>query len=233
MTEAVDLERLMVQLEANSTKLERDFRRAESIINDSTDRMELRLAKMKAKMEKGFSSLGTNAASNFTKALLAGLSVAAVEEFVRRTTDTVENIAKQSRALGVSTDFYQGISISAEKTGVAQDELNAALDNFSKNVGLAQLKTTPFGQAMKRLGVDVKAGPEQAFYGFIDAVNKVGNVQQRNAVISLGMGKASVGMAALITQGTDAIKQQMAAAKQNGEIIDHEGIEKIEALGRA
>lgn len=230
MAEEADLVRLVAQLEANSAKLERDFKKAESVISTFSDKVEKTTDKLKADLEKKFSLMGTSAARSLTRTLESGLAAFAVEKFVSDITEAVENIEKQAKALGLSTDAYQKLAMSARHAGADQESFNTAMDFFSKNLGLAQMKITPFGTLLKRLGVDIHAGPEDALYQFIDAVNKVGNVQQRNALITQGMGRSSVQMAAWIMEGTTAIRAQGDQFAANGQIIDKEAIEKIHQL---
>lgn len=230
MTDAIDLERMMVTIEGETTRLERDFSKAVSIVNTASDKMERRTDQLKTKIETQFSQAGSNAARRLTGALAAGLSFVAIESFVSHIAETTENIEKQSRALGVSTDAFQAWSLSAKHASIDQDTLNGALDFFSKNVGLAQLKVTPFGTLMKKLGVDIHAGPTESFYQFADSVTKLSSVQQRNQYISLAMGRSAVQMAAMLAQGSGALKAQADQFKANGEIIDKEAIDKINKL---
>lgn len=230
MTDAIDLERMMVTIEGETTRLERDFSKAVSIVNTASDKMERRTDQLKTKIETQFSQAGSNAARRLTGALAAGLSFVAIESFVSHIAETTENIEKQSRALGVSTDAFQAWSLSAKHASIDQDTLNGALDFFSKNVGLAQLKVTPFGTLMKKLGVDIHAGPTESFYQFADSVTKLSSVQQRNQYISLAMGRSAVQMAAMLAQGSGALKAQADQFKANGEIIDKDAIDKINKL---
>lgn len=228
-----DTAKLVAVLEADIKSFVKGMDQAQKAFDQRANEIEKRQAAMQRRLEKGFSIAGSNAARGFTNALAAGLSLAALESFVSKVSTSVEEITKQSRALGLSTDAFQALSIAAEKASISQEDFSAGMDFFSKSLGSAQLKTTDFGKIMTKLGVDIHAGPEQAFYKSVDAINKIGNVQQRNAVVALAFGRSNVQMAGFIAQGSAALKAQAAQFKANGEIIDSDQIKKIDDLNVA
>ncbi len=233
MSEAIDLERLMVQLEANSAKLKADFERAESVISTSSDRWEKRLQESRKRMEDSYAAMGTNMAKKFSANLAAGLSLVALEQFFSSTTEIAKTIDTQSKALEISTDKYQEISLAARKARVDQGEFNTALDHFSKTIGDAQLKTSPLAKQLKTLGVDVRSGTVPAFLQFADGIGRIANAGQRAKIVTDVMGRSSQELTGFMLQGAASITAQMNAFKANGEVIEKDQLDKLIRLDKA
>lgn len=221
---------LVLSLEARTDQLDRAIANFSTNFDKLLSASERRSADFGKNLERSISGSLDGVKHAFETAFGVALTFEGLKGLVEHVTESVDTIKKQSDTLNLSTDTFQAWTLSALKSGVAQDQLSNGLDTFSKNLGAAQLKTTDFGRNLKQLGVDTHGGTEAAFYSFIDAVNKVGDVEQRNKIIGDAFGKGNVSMAAFIRQGSGAIREQQAEFKKNGEIISNEAIDKITEL---
>lgn len=225
------LEKLIVSLEANTAKLDSAIDKSSSLMDRQLSRMESRADSFASRLEKSFSKIGKGGGLGNLGGILAGaVSVAAITGAIESISALTENIETQRKVLGLSAEAWQAWSIIAEKSGVAPDVLSVGLDRFAKNLGDAQLKQTEFGKVAKDLGVNLKGTVEQAFYQYIDGLDRIGSTSQRAAVNVLGFGKGAAGMAGFVGQGSAAIRAQTEALKANGEIISDDVIEKITHL---
>lgn len=232
MADEIDVAQLMVKLEADNTALRKSFEKGASDINTSLERIEARVGKFQTGIESKFAQIGTNAARRLTGALAAGLSFEAIERFVSSVSSSAETVKKQAAALGLSTDKYQELSLSAKRAGIDQDSFNSALDTFSKNVGKAALGDKTLSAQFNAMHVDVKDGVLPALMQFANVIGNTTNATKANAAITALMGRSSVEMSGFLRQGSAAIKAQGDEFKSMGAIIEEEAIKKIDELGK-
>lgn len=221
---ANQVERLTLIFDANFTKLQDTVTKSALMMDQRLGQMEKRAVASQSRLQSTFGKMGST--------LLAGASLVGIEQFVVRTTASVEAIEKQSKVLGLSTDTFQEWSLIARKGGADTEAWSAGMDRFAKNIGQAQSGTGEFKKVLDQLHVSAKGTVEDVFYRFIDASQKL-NTTQRDYAMSLGFGRGYQQMAGFIDQSSDAIRRQAVELKANGEVIDSEQIAKIHAFEKA
>lgn len=220
---ADDTARLVAVVEANLKGFTKGMEQAQRIADQRFGAIEKRMRQSEGRFSNAFGNLGSK--------LLGGAALVGIERFVSHIVDTASKIKDTADALGVSTDALQEWGVMAGRAGVGQEEFNKALDKFGKSLGEAQLKGGEMGKLFRSLGVDVHAGPEEAFLQFADAVAATGSQSQKVALVTTALGRSAAGLVPLLQQGRDAIKQQGDELKRTGAIMSSEAIDKIDTLG--
>lgn len=223
---------LIIQMGADISALRKGMQDATGVHQSAVNRILAQQKAFEGAINSSFKKIGEFAAAAF--------SFEAIKGWTESITENIMGIQRQSQALGFSTTIYQGLSILAKKADIDQQALNTGLDKFASNVGQAQIKVTPFSKLMNQLGVSIKGvAPQQAFFSFLDALQKLPNLDTKLGVIRNAFGGgaggagASVALAGFLSQGSANIQSQIEQLQKVGEIAPPETVEKIVALDRA
>jgi hypothetical protein len=174
--------------------------------------------------KKGFNSVNKNinsTQSSMKKLAGAFAGVFAVRQIVNFANETLklaDTIGKVADSIGVQTEFLQRYQFAAEQSGLTQEEFNKGLQNFTKMVGQAQLRTSEAGRSLQKLGVQVKnadgsvRGAEEVFIDLFEALDGVGSQFEKNAILADLMGRAGVKLAVMGKDGSEAMKELAASA---------------------
>ena len=185
----------------------------------------------------GFNSANKNinktqsAMKNLAGAFAGVFAVRQIVNFANETLALADNIGKVADSIGVQTEFLQRYQFAAQQSGLTTEEFNKGLQNFTKMVGQAQLRTSEAGRSLQKLGVQVKnadgsvRGAEEVFIDLFEALDGVGSQFEKNAILADLMGRAGVKLAVMGKDGADAMKELAAAATG---IIPEESIRQAE-----
>jgi len=189
------------------------------------------------KSKKGFNSLNKNinstqsAMKKLAGAFAGVFAVRQIVEFGNATLKLADDIGKVSDSLGVNTEFLQKYQFAAQQSGLATEEFNKGMQNFTKMVGQAQLRTSEAGRTLQKLGVQVKnadgsvKGAEEVFVELFEALDDVGSQFEKNAILADLMGRAGVKLAVMGKDGAEAMK---ALAESATGVLDEETIRRAE-----
>ena len=174
--------------------------------------------------KKGFNSVNKNinstqsAMKKLAGAFAGAFAVRQLVTFANETLSLADNIGKVSDSIGVSTEFLQRYQFAAQQSGLATEEFNKGMQNFTKMVGQAQIRTTEAGRTLEKLGVQVKKADgsvksaEEVFVELFEALDKVGSQFEKNAILADLMGRAGVKLAVMGSEGAQAMKELAASA---------------------
>lgn len=156
--------------------------------------------------------------------------------FGKETLALADSIGKVSDSIGVSTEFLQKYQFAAQQSGLATEEFNKGMQNFTKMVGQAQLRTTEAGRTLEKLGVQVKntdgsvKGAEEVFVELFEALDGVGSQFEKNAILADLMGRAGVKLAVMGKDGAEAMKELAESATG---VIPEDSIRQAEIFNDA
>jgi hypothetical protein len=174
--------------------------------------------------KKGFNSVNKNinstqsAMKKLAGAFAGAFAVRQLVTFANETLALADNIGKVSDSIGVNTEFLQRYQFAAQQSGLATEEFNKGMQNFTKMVGQAQIRTTEAGRTLEKLGVQVKKadgsvkGAEEVFVELFEALDNVGSQFEKNAILADLMGRAGVKLAVMGSEGAEAMKELAASA---------------------
>jgi len=194
------------------------------------------------KSKKGFNSVNKNinstqsAMKKLAGAFAGVFAVRQIVEFGKETLALADTIGKVADSIGVQTEFLQRYQFAAQQSGLTTEEFNKGMQNFTKMVGQAQLRTSEAGRTLEKLGVQVKnadgsvKGAEQVFIELMTALDGVGSQFEKNAILADLMGRAGVKLAVMGKDGSEAMKELAASATG---IIPEETIRDAERFNDA
>ncbi len=187
--------------------------------------------------KKAFNSVkgsvnSTGNAMKKLKGIIAGaFAVGSIVAFSKHTLQLADDIGKVSDSLGVNTTFLQKFQFAAQQSGLTTEEFNKGMQNFTKMVGQAQLRTSEAGRSLEKLGVQVKnadgsvKGAEEVFLELFTALDNVGSQFEKNAILADLMGRAGVKLAVMGKDGSEAMT---ALANSATGVLDEETIRRAE-----
>lgn len=227
---ATDLERLVVQLEATSQKLDNQITATARNIDRRLGEIEKRSELMRTRVESSFAAAGANAVKKFTNALLATGAVVAVERFVASIVTLAEGIKHTSDVTGVSTDNLQAWAIAARRAGVDSESFSTGLERFTSNFGKAKEGNKQLQAEFKRLGIDLRGDVNQALLTLSDRLHNTEDLSKRASVVTALFGRGMANLTPFISQGSGALQQWVKDLKAQGLIISSDLFPKIDEM---
>lgn len=156
------------------------------------------------------------------------LTGAGIAGFLKSLADGAEEIVKSSKNLGVSTDFFQGFTDAAEKSGVSADTASTAIAKLSVKVGEARDGNEEAAKAFQRLGIaltDAQGNIRSTEDVLLDISNRFAAIPDATERARLAVdlfGRSGVELSGFLSQGSEAIRQLVADAdKINSESLQN------------
>lgn len=254
-----DGERLVVMLEArirdfekNMQKAERtgsgSFRRLQTDSRTATSRMQRDMTRSTTRMNQalatttarigtlgkmsGFSAFGAGALA----ALGPVLSISAALAKASAAVSDFDRIAKDAKATGLDSDFYQELAYGADLAGVGVGELNASMIAFVRNSGLAAVGQGELAGKLKDLNPELLKAlqtaitQEERFRLVADAVKAATSETEKAAIASAAFGRNGAKMVELLKNGADGFDDLAIEARRLGLVIDRQLLAKAEEL---
>lgn len=194
---------LRVTLGLDSAQFEAGTKRAKQIAKrDAID------------IQRTFDGLKTTALTAF--AALGGAELIAAS---KRALDYSDAIADLSDRTGASTKVIQEFRYAAQMSGSDVGTADAALEKFTRTLGLAQSGSQTQAKLFRELGV-TSGDFETAFRQTLDGLEKLPSVSERNAVALQIFGKSAGTLTALLGQGTRGYDELAAAARDLGVVLE-------------
>ena len=175
----------------------------------------------------------TSAVKKLAGAFAGAFAVRQIVQFGNEALQVADTIGKVADSIGVNVEFLQRYQFAAQQAGLTTEEFNKGMQNFTKMVGQAQLRTSEAGRTLEKLGVQVKnadgsvKGAEEVFVELMHALDGVGSQFEKNAVLADLMGRAGVKLAVMGKAGADSMEQLAASATG---VLTEETVRKAEAF---
>ena len=164
--------------------------------------------------------------------IIAGaFAVGSIIAFGKHTLELADTIGKVADSIGVSTEFLQKFQFAAQQSGLTTEEFNKGMQNFTKMVGQATIRTSEDGRTLEKLGVNVKnvdgsiKSTEEVFMDLTGALDNVGSEFEKNAILADLMGRAGVKLGVMLKEGSDSMKELAESATG---VLDEETIRRAE-----
>lgn len=167
--------------------------------------------------------------------VLGGI-VVALYKTTMNTKDTAGEIDELSHKTGMSVEKIQELNYAAEFLEVSAEDIGSSIAKMTKNMDTARSGTGDAAAAFKELHVSIKNSngqlkdSETVFYKTIDALGKVKNETDRDALSMAIFGKSAMSLNNLILEGSDNIKAYAAEARNMGYVMDKDTIDKFNVL---
>jgi hypothetical protein len=166
----------------------------------------------------------TEKLAEFGKGVIAAFAVEKILEFSKSVVEQADVLAKQSRALGISTADLQGWEHAAQLSGSSAEEFSDAFVKFNKNLAGAAGGTGPAADALLVFGVtaaDLKTKlPLELLDQVADGFGAVTDTTKRTAAVMALFGKTGNRLAPLLLEGSKGIAKLRAEVGELGASFD-------------
>jgi hypothetical protein len=140
-------------------------------------------------MQQKFKSLGNTVKTEFGDKVKAAVTVAAIEESIRRTGEWAQQLERSAIALGTTTDKLQALNLLADKSNVEQGKLTGWFDTVDSKRREAIAGNYDLVQSFQALGAtyqDLQHMSKSDLFGKL-----LSNVSLQNVVSGTPMGNAA------------------------------------------
>ena len=186
---------------------------------------------------KGF---GASMKSMITPAAVAAAGAAVVGVAVMKISESLERldeVAKKSRALGISGQDLMEFQHAAGLAGVQSGAFTSALQKMQKNIGDAVGGIGLAKDSLALVGLEIdklsRLNASNQFLAIADKISKIGNASERASVATAIFGRAGADLIPLMEQGSDAIREQMLELRELQGVLTDFDLEQVEAANDA
>lgn len=179
----------------------------------------------------------TEQLGHFGKGLIAAFAVEKVFEFGKELLETADAVAKQSAALGISTEELQGWEHAAQLSGSSAEEFVSAFTKFTRNVSEASdAAGGPAAKAFKALGVSIKdssgklGAPIDLLDGVAAGLQNIEDPAKRTALVMDLFGKSGARLLPLLSEGPEGLKKLRAEVGELGGVFDTAFLENAQEV---
>src|SRR5690625_566954 len=169
-----------------------------------------------------------------TTAAAVGLGTAAFAA-TKKVTAGFDDIAKNSRKMGVSTDYYQEMEYWASQNGLSHENMEKSMKRLNQRLGQAVEGNEKYSNALTRLGVDLNevekgnVSTEQAMTQSIQALSQMENSQEKAALAAELFGtKLAQELMPAIDSGALSIEDAQKKAEELGIVIAEDTLNAAE-----
>jgi len=165
-------------------------------------------------------------------ALGALAATAGITSFVSSTLKSVDNIAKLSTQLGISTEALSTYQFVADQTGVSFRTLTTGLQRMTRRVAEAATGSGPAKDALEELGLSAEKlnnlSPDEQFKKMADALNEVGNSNDRVRLAFKLFDSDGVKLLRTTKLGSEGLDEMSESFKAMGGQIDGNTAKSVE-----
>lgn len=167
-------------------------------------------------------------------AIGAGLAGGAIFGLANSTASLGDGVAKTADKLGIGIEQLQEMRYAAERSGVAQSDLDKSLEKMVKNIGLALEGTGAQKDALDAMGLSAdslsKMLPNDALALIADRMQDVETNAEKAAIANDLFGRSGIGMLNMLRGGSAGLKQLAADAQKTGYVLTEEQARQAEVF---
>lgn len=169
----------------------------------------------------------------------AGAAVAALGGIAVKSAAAADDLNTLSAVTGISTEELQKFAYASEMIDVSQETVTGSLRKLISNMQAAQSGTEKQAEAFKALRVEYEDANGKlrsnvdVFYEIIDALGKVENSTEADALAMTLFGKSAQELNPLIKGGADRLKELGAEAEAAGLIMSQDTLDGVNKLDDA
>ena len=176
-------------------------------VNAGIDRMEKNMSALSAK-----TAVVTGGLSQMAGVMAGMVGIGALGAFSRSIITLGDRLQNVSIQTGIAVEELEILQYAASQTGVGTDQLNAAIQKFSINIGKAEDGTVAQLDAFEALGISLKNNEgnlidtSQLFVEVADGISKVEDPANKARIASDLFGRTGVELLALLNGGAGQIQ---------------------------
>lgn len=175
-------------------------------------------------------------------AFAVGASLAAVHgiaSFVNESVNLADQLDRTAKMMQISTEEAQRWNYVAKQNGSSAEALSKGIQQISKNAYESLQGTNEYTKAFAALNVGVKdsngnlKSSEVLFKETVLALADVSNKTERAALAQKLLGRGGQELLPILSQGKEAILEQLDAAEKYGQILSADTVAKLDDAGDA
>lgn len=145
----------------------------------------------------------------------------------------VSGLGHMADAIGISVKALQELNFAGNQFHISTETMDAALQRFSKNLGLASAGGGELFKILQTNHIKISGDFTKDFLAVADLIEHATNAEQRNAITTSAFGKNAEELGLLFERGAGGIRQAMDEADRIGGVFSDEQIRKIAATDKA
>jgi hypothetical protein len=156
-------------------------------------------------------------------------AVAGLDRMLKQTAALGDNIAKTSKQIGVNAQRLQELRFAANLAGASNEDVTTGFRRLQASAKEAGDGTKSYVDDFRALGVEVRDGnnqlksAEQLILEVADGMkNRLKTDTERTAIAQTLLGRSGTKLIPLLKQGSAAIQEQTARARELGEVYDEQ-----------
>lgn len=177
---------------------------------------------------------GVKALGNAMKSVVTGTI-----DMAKEAAAYADDMLTLSDTTGMSTESLQAYNYAAELVDVSMETLTGSMSKNVKAMSNARNGSKAFADAYKKLGISVTDSngqlrdSETVYWETIDALGKITNETERDALAMQIFGKSARELNPLIKQGSAGIAELTEEAKKMGAVMSDENLQNLGGLDDA
>ena len=224
------IERLSVDLQAQTRDFDRKMKTAEKRIES----LEAKVRSKSKAMKTSFDPVARSFQSFIIGAAAATVSFDRMVRVVTSAAQSIDRLAKTSRRLGVDIESFAGLELLADRAGVKTRELELGLQRMTRRVSEAAKGMGEAQGALRELGIEATSltqlAPDKQFAEIARRLSEVKNQSDRVRLAFKLFDSEGVRLLQVMEQGADKIEDAAAEARKFGIAVNEIEAKKVEDL---
>lgn len=241
-----ELNNLNNKLEENKEKIAESGKETGNlgdVVSGLADKFGIRLPEEMQKSMNSMGSLNTasvKVAGGFAAmVLIIAKAEKALASMTKEAAEAADDIITLSSVTGMSTDTIQELNYMADLTDVSMDRIKDSLKETTNKMQEAATGTGDAYEAYQKLGVQITdvdgnlRSAEDVFYDTIDALGKMQNKTERDALAMDLMSESAQELNPMIELGSQKIREYAQEAHDMGTVLDEDALTSLQAVDDA
>ena len=213
------------------------------VVSGLADKFGIRLPEEMQKSMNSMGSLNTasvKVAGGFAAmVLIIAKAEKALASMTKEAAEAADDIITLSSVTGMTTDAIQELNYMADLTDVSMDRIKDSLKETTNKMQEAATGTGDAYEAYQKLGVQITnvdgnlRSAEDVFYDTIDALGKMQNKTERDALAMDLMSESAQELNPIIELGSQKIREYAQEAHDMGTVLDEDALTSLQAVDDA
>lgn len=229
--------KLIALIEANTKQFENALKRIERSTAQTFGRADQSVRRLETSLRSSSAQL-VSIGRTFATAFGAGILVGGFAQLPRLIGDVVHQAAglvDLADKIGITTEALQELRFQADQNGSSAAALDAALEQFSKRIGLAAAGSGELLKILQANGIALRdnAGNlrplNELLASYADLIKNAANDQDRAVLATEAFGRAGDEMSSVLRDGAEGMRVLGEEAHRTNQIVGDEGLRALES----
>ena len=237
------------EADSRTMKLQQDYNKTQAEINTLNQKIEAnnkalkennKFSELAGKAMKGFATVAAASAVALAAAAAAALKIGkSLANMALEAGKAADELTTLSAQTGLSTDELQKYQFAADRIDVSVETITGSMTKLTRSMSSASKGSKTTSQAFAKLGITITDSNgelrdrNEVFRETINALGKIENVTERDAVAMELFGKSAQELNPLIMGGADALDEFGKEAEQAGLILSSSQLQNLNVLNDA